>query len=96
MTDITEQPKANWISDSDATKLAQQHLSADDFARFCRSLEELRHFESCLLENTPSPRCRYTDLTENLQWCRLGLQVAGAEFEDLLNVVLMRDNGELS
>jgi hypothetical protein len=77
-----------FITDADATKIAKRLFSEEAFADFERRRDLTRHFEDCLENNTPSPHCTYTDLAENLRWCRIGLRIEGAAFEDYLQQII--------
>lgn len=78
-----------FISDSEALKLSERYLSAEQHAEFCQRLEKMRHFEECVETSTPSPHCKHADPAKNLEWCRLGLRIEGAAFEDLLQEILL-------
>jgi hypothetical protein len=77
-----------FISDIEAMEIAKLIFSEDDYAAFDQARERMRHFEWCIATNTPSPDCIHTDQVKNLAWCRLGLDIEGAVFEDYVGQVI--------
>jgi hypothetical protein len=77
-----------FITDTYATKIAKRILSEEEFADFEHCRDRMRHFEDCLASNTSSPLCKFTDSAENLDWCRLGLMIESASFEDYLQRII--------
>jgi hypothetical protein len=83
-----------WISDSNAKEIAAKSFPAEEYEDFLYHLTRMRHLHECVVTNTPSEHCKFTDLAENLSWCRVGIKIHEAPFEHYMQRVIMHREAE--
>src|SRR5262249_35615512 len=88
-------PRANdrsqympFINDRDALSIGREIFSRDEIADFEACHRRLRELERCVKERTPSSLCNLTDPVENLNWCRVGVEIESLKFEDYMQRVI--------